>query len=64
MNTATTFNRTRRVWDATKKDYVTITVTISVDFDKIADDLAAKAYGNKSKVAKIVRGAVQVRHVA
>ena len=49
----------RRIWDTTKRDFVNVQLTIEVDFEKIAEAMAVKAYVTKSKKATMGRNAIK-----
>jgi hypothetical protein len=56
-----TFSRIVRVWDKALGDYRNVSVVVEIDVTAVAEQYAAKALANKSKVAKQCQGAVAVR---
>lgn len=50
-----------RIYVPSIKDFMTINVQVEVDMVDLAKQYAGRAYGNKSQVAKMARGAVVVR---
>jgi hypothetical protein len=54
-----------RVWDSSgvrgQWKHITATVRVEIDYADIARQLAGKAYSNRSRIAKEVKGAVTVR---
>lgn len=54
----TRLNATARVWDKERKDWVNLQATIDIDPAIIAHELGDKAFKNKSKQSKAIRGGV------
>ena len=52
-----------RVWDKSRNDFVNLVAHISIDADVIARELGDKAFKNKSKSSKAVRGGVMLQVV-
>jgi subtilisin-like proprotein convertase family protein len=52
---------TRAIYDKARKDYVQVELQLSVDELGVLDALGAKAYRNKSKIAKDIGGTVSVK---
>lgn len=51
---------TVRIWDTAAREYRNVVVTVEVDAYGLAEQYAAKAFANKSRVVKQCHGAVKV----
>jgi hypothetical protein len=53
--------RTKWNKEAGRYDVVTVPYTVEIDWDALVQNLAHRAYGNKSKVARAFQGDLVVR---
>jgi len=59
-----TWKTTARVWDSKAGAYVTVHLALDIDWQRIADTMAPKAYRNKTRRTALVAGAIKAEIVS